>query len=58
MGMKEERLEPSDDGTALGRGLLFVPSCRAGVLRSFLNWSLFIFVLLRWSCQRSAFVKK
>jgi len=45
MGMKEERFDPSDEGTALGLGLLLAPSCRAGVLRSFLNWSLFILVL-------------
>ncbi|KAH0194708.1 hypothetical protein KCV03_g132, partial [Aureobasidium melanogenum] len=37
MGMKEERLDPSDEGTALGRGLPLAPSCRAGVLSSFLN---------------------
>lgn len=37
MGMKEERLDPSDDGTALARGVLLAPSCLAGVLSSFLN---------------------
>ena len=45
MGMKDERFDPSDEGTALGRGLLLAPSCRAGVLSSFLNWSLFIVIL-------------